>query len=69
MLCDLDADGNGTICFDEWFFLMTCKICDQNTRANLYKIFVIYDDQRTGYLTVSNLRRVANDIGEVVSDA
>lgn len=47
---------------------MTCKICDKNTRANLYKIFVIYDDQRTGYLTMANLRRVANEIGEVVSD-
>ena len=68
MISDLDADGNGTIDFDEWFTLMTKRVNDKDTRANINKVFALYDDERTGYISVKNLRRIAQELGENVSE-
>ncbi len=60
MIADLDGDGNGNLDFGEWFALMTTKIGDKNTRSHFSKVFAMYDDEKTGYLSAKNLRRVAN---------
>jgi len=44
MISDLDTDGNGTIDFGEWFNLMTKRVNDKDSRANIAKIFYLYDD-------------------------
>ena len=59
MISDLDADGNGTIDFGEWLGLMTKRVNDKDSRANINKIFSLYDDERTGFISAKNLRRVA----------
>jgi Ca2+-binding EF-hand superfamily protein len=68
MLADLDADGSGAIDFGEWLNLMTKKVNDRDSRANINKIFLLYDDERTGYISTKNLRRVADELGENVTD-
>ena len=47
---------------------MTKRVNDRDTRANINKIFALYDDERTGYISIKNLRRVAEEIGENVSE-
>ena len=64
MISDLDADGNGTIDFDEWLTLMTKKVNDKDSRANIAKVFALYDEERTGYIGIKHLRKVADDLGE-----
>ena len=64
MLADMDADGSGAIDFDEWLTLMTKKVNDKDSRANISKIFALYDDERTGFISIKNLRRVAQELGE-----
>jgi Ca2+-binding EF-hand superfamily protein len=59
MVCDLDSDGNQSIDFGEWVQLMTSKVSDKDSRASVKKIFNLYDDERTGYISIKNLRRVA----------
>ena len=68
MISDLDTDGNGTIDFDEWFSLMTKRVNDRDSRAQVNKVFALYDDERTGYISVKNLRRIADELGETVSE-
>lgn len=68
MISELDSDGNGNLDFSEWFSLMTTKIGDKNSRANYAKIFAMYDDERTGFLSAKNLRRVAETLGETISE-
>ena len=68
MICDLDSDGNGNLDFGEWLGLMTAKVGDKNTRVHFGKIFNMYDDERTGYLSAKNLRRVAQDLGETITE-
>ncbi len=68
MISDLDADGNGTIDFEEWFTLMTKRVNDKDSRANINKIFALYDDERTGFISTNNLKRVAQELGENLSE-
>ena len=68
MISDLDEDGSGLIEFDEWFHLMTSKVNDKDSKANVDKIFNLFDDEKTGSISVKNLRRVAQDLGELISE-
>ena len=63
MIADLDSDGNGNLDFAEWLALMTTKMGDKNSRANYGKVFAMYDDEKTGFLSAKNLRRVAEHLG------
>ena len=68
MISDLDADGNGNIDFGEWLTLMTKRVNDKDSRANINKIFALYDDERTGFISVKNLRRIAQELSENISE-
>ena len=68
MISDLDADGNGSIDFAEWFTLLTKRVNDKDTRANINKIFNLFDDERTVFISAKNLRRIAEELGENIPD-
>ena len=68
MIADMDADGSGTIDFGEWLSLLTKRTNDKDSRANVNKIFALFDDERTGFISIKNLRRVAQELGENVSE-
>lgn len=68
MISDLDADGSGQLEFDEWLYLMTHKVSDKSSRDRVDKVFNLYDDEKTGYLSAKNLRRVADDLGFDIGD-
>ena len=68
MISDLDADGNGTIDFEEWLTLMTRRVSDKDSKANINKVFALYDDERTGFISVKNLRRIAQELAENISE-
>lgn len=68
MISDLDEDGSGQLEFPEWLHLMTHRVTNNSTREAINKVFPLYDDEKTGYLSVKNLRRVAQELGENVSE-
>jgi Ca2+-binding EF-hand superfamily protein len=68
MISDLDSDGNGTIDFAEWLTLMTKRVNDRDSRVNINKIFALFDDERTGFISAKNLRRIAQELGESISN-
>lgn len=64
MISDLDADGNGNIVFDDFLHLMTSRVSDKDSRENMKKVFNLFDDEKTGFLTIKNLRRIVRELGE-----
>ena len=68
MISDLDEDGSGVLEFNEWLHLMTSKIAVKDTKSNVDKIFNLYDDEKTGSISIKNLRRVALDLGENICE-
>ena len=68
MISDLDADGNGTIDFGEWLTLMTKRVSDRDSRANIAKIFTLFDYEGTGFISGKNLRKIADELGDTISN-
>lgn len=68
MVSDMDADGSGAIDFDEFLKLMTSRISDKDTAEDLRKVFNLFDDEKTEFINIQNLRRVAKELGENMAD-
>mmetsp|Transcript_10575 Transcript_10575/g.1596 ORF Transcript_10575/g.1596 Transcript_10575/m.1596 type:complete len:117 (+) Transcript_10575:190-540(+) len=68
MISDLDADGSGAIDFDEFLDMMTARLSDKDTAEDINKVFRLFDDDKTGTITLKNLKRVARELGETMTD-
>lgn len=68
MIADIDKDGSGTIDFNEFVYMMTGKMSERDSKEEILKAFKLFDDDETGFITLNNLRRVAKEIGENMSD-
>ena len=42
---------------------------DGDTREDILKVFNLFDDDQTGKISLRNLRRVAKELGETMTDA
>ncbi len=69
MIADVDTDGFGTIGFDDFMALMTAKMAERDPREEILKAFRLFDDDETDKITFKNLKRVAKELGEQISDA
>jgi len=68
MIAELDKDGSGLIEFDEFFKMMTSRPSTNESREEVHKVFVTFDNQKTGFIALKDLRRVAKDLGELTDD-
>ncbi len=48
MIADLDKDGSGQIDFDEFLAMMTTKPSENESREDIHKVFILFDDEKTG---------------------
>lgn len=48
MIAELDKDGSGLIEFDEFFNMMTTRPSSNESREDIHKVFVTFDNQKTG---------------------
>ena len=58
MITDIDADGSGHIEFPEFLEMMTGKMGE----------FKLFDDDSTGKISFKNLKRVAKELGENMTE-
>jgi Ca2+-binding EF-hand superfamily protein len=68
MISDLDKNKNGSIDFEEFLDMMTARMSDKDTREDISKVFRLFDDDNSGTITLKNLRRVARELGETMTD-
>ena len=48
--------------------LLTANMGGRITREEIGKIFSSFDEDNTGYITIKNLKKVARDLGEDMSE-
>ena len=48
MIAELDKDGSGQIEFPEFFYMMTTRPSDNESRDEVHKVFITFDVQKTG---------------------
>eukprot|EP00921_Rhytidocystis_pertsovi_P020869 GHVQ01033236.1.p1 GENE.GHVQ01033236.1~~GHVQ01033236.1.p1 ORF type:complete len:169 (+),score=36.98 GHVQ01033236.1:470-976(+) len=69
MIASLDKDGGGgPIDFEDFLDTITSKLGDKESKEGIQKIFNLFDDDKTGTITLKNLRRVAKELGETMTE-
>uniref|UniRef100_A0A7S2IJ89 EF-hand domain-containing protein n=1 Tax=Haptolina brevifila TaxID=156173 RepID=A0A7S2IJ89_9EUKA len=68
MIAESDRDGSGTISFDTFQKVMADKMHARDPKEESIKAFRLFDDDETGTISLKNLRRVAKELGENMSD-
>ena len=68
LIADIDRDGSGQIDFAEFLDMMQSKMSERDGREEVIKAFRLFDDDETGKISLKNLRRVAKEIGEVMTE-
>ena len=48
--------------------MATPKMQSRDTREEIMKVFALFDDDQTGAISFRNLKRVANELGENLTD-
>ncbi len=68
MIADVDRDGSGVIDFPDFLDMMTAKMAERDPREEMLKAFRLFDDDETGKISFKNLKRVAKELGENMTD-
>ena len=68
MIADVDKDGSGKLSYEEFLNLMTIKMADKDTKEEILKAFRLFDDDDTGKISFKNIKRVAKELGENLTD-
>ncbi|XP_072454754.1 centrin-1-like [Notamacropus eugenii] len=68
MIADIDKEGAGKISFNDFLAVMTQKMSEKDTKEEILKAFRLFDDDDTGKISFKNLKRVARELGENLTD-
>ena len=68
MIADIDREGRGIIEFQDFLDVMTIKMAERDPREEILKAFRLFDDDSTGKISLRNLKRVARELGETMTD-
>lgn len=68
MISEVDKEGTGKISFNDFLAVMTQKMAEKDTKEEILKAFRLFDDDETGKISFKNLKRVANELGENLTD-
>ncbi|KAL7066340.1 putative centrin protein [Cryptosporidium serpentis] len=65
---EYDKNGSGYVDYKDFMEIMTQKILERDPKEEILKAFKLFDDDNTGKISLKNLRRVARELGENISD-
>merc|ERR1712198_229406 len=67
LVLEVDIDGNGTIEFGEFLNMMKQKAGEVDEEADLREAFKIFDRDKDGYISMKELKKVANMLGTMLT--
>merc|ERR1711937_262898 len=68
LIHSVDDDGDGEMDYDDFERMVERKILDKDQKDDLLKAFSLFDDDKTGKISLANLKRVAKELGETLSE-
>ncbi|XP_043195790.1 neo-calmodulin-like isoform X1 [Amphibalanus amphitrite] len=69
MITTVDQEGMGQIEFNEFLQVMARKMAGMATEEELKEAFKVFDKDKDGFLSVSELRRIMTSMGEKLTKA
>merc|ERR1719395_334590 len=68
MLSDVGKDASQPIDFNDFQEMMRGRMPDKNSREEINKVFALFDEDETGKISFKNLKRIAQELGETLTD-
>ncbi|TPX68113.1 hypothetical protein SpCBS45565_g03346 [Spizellomyces sp. 'palustris'] len=68
LVAPFDVDGSPTLNLEEFLQLMAIKLAEKDSRENMLEAFRIFDIDTRGRVGLRELKRVAKDLGEDLTD-
>jgi len=68
MLADVGKDPSQPIDFNDFKDMMNGRMPDKNSRSEIDKVFALFDEDETGKISFRNLKRIAQELGENLTD-
>ncbi|XP_065212486.1 uncharacterized protein LOC135840078 [Planococcus citri] len=68
ILQDMNREGNEFLSYNDFVSIMSQKYSEKDVMDEIRKAFQLFDDDNTGFITVKNLKRVAEKLGEKFKD-
>lgn len=65
---DVIEDGRDQLDFNEFLDLMTARVSNKDTREDLSKVFKLFDDEKSGFISMKTLKKVVKDLGETIDE-
>lgn len=65
---EYDISGKKLISYDDFYRYVANKILERDPVEEVKRAFALFDDDKTGKISLKNLRRVAKELGENMSD-
>ncbi|EKX71973.1 centrin, putative [Theileria equi strain WA] len=64
----VDKDGSGTISYEDYFSIMSSKVLERDPLEEIMKAYQLFADPNTGTISFQSLKRVSEELGEIISD-
>ncbi len=69
MFIDMDKDlGSANVTLDEFVDMVSPRMLNRDSREEIMKVFSLFDDDNSGAISFKNLKRVAMELGENLTD-
>mmetsp|Transcript_7526 Transcript_7526/g.11167 ORF Transcript_7526/g.11167 Transcript_7526/m.11167 type:complete len:172 (-) Transcript_7526:19-534(-) len=68
LMAEYDEDETGQITFQQFQQIMTQKMATRDPIEEITKAFKLFDDQGKGFINAKDIRKIARDIGESMSE-
>ena len=68
MFREVDKDPETELNFDEFCKIMAPRLKQADSRDEVMKVFQIFDPKNQGFITLKDLKRIAEDCGEGLND-
>lgn len=68
MLSDIDKAPTEQITYEEFVSLTAHKMPDRDSKEEIMKVFKLFDEDDSGFITFRNLKRICQELGENLSD-
>lgn len=69
MIADKLAEGSTSLEFEDFLDLMVNRVSKKDTKRDIRKIFSLFDEDKTGYITIRTLKKVIQDLGENIDES